>query len=187
MDFYLSEDNCYQRLENEFKKYGKLIFCVDFDDTIYDFHKLGRSYDCIITLLKRWEPYSEVIIFTGNKEDKYPMIEEYMKNIGVKYKGINCDGIHGTCAEYVAIGSAIADGQKQFDTIVAVHDHVKNFVIPPCGNCRQMLFEYCSDGYDRRGKQTQYYKISCHINLSVSFPPRQAYFLPLCPLPTLRD
>ena len=91
MDFYLSENNCYQRLEAEFKKYGKLIFCVDFDDTIYDFHKLGRSYDCVITLLKRWEVYSEVIIFTGNKEDKYPMIEEYMKNIGVKYEGINCD------------------------------------------------------------------------------------------------
>lgn len=91
MDFYLSEENCYQRIEDEFKKYGKLIFCVDFDDTIYDFHKLGRSYDSVITLLKRWEPYSEVIIFTGNKEDNYPIIAEYMKNIGVKYKGINCD------------------------------------------------------------------------------------------------
>ena len=44
LDFYLYEENCYQRLEDEFKKYGKLIFCVDFDDTIYDFHKLGRSY-----------------------------------------------------------------------------------------------------------------------------------------------
>ena len=42
MDFYLSDENCYQRLEDEFKKYGKLIFCVDFDDTIYDFHGLGR-------------------------------------------------------------------------------------------------------------------------------------------------
>lgn len=91
MDFYLSEENCYQRLEDEFKKYGKLIFCVDFDDTIYDFHKLGRSYNDVITLLKRWEPYSEVVILTGNGEAKYPMIEEYMKSIGVKYKGINCD------------------------------------------------------------------------------------------------
>lgn len=91
MDFYLSEENCYQRLEDEFKKYGKLIFCVDFDDTIYDFHKLGRSYNDVITLLKRWGPYSEVVILTGNGESKYPMIEEYMKSIGVKYKGINCD------------------------------------------------------------------------------------------------
>ena len=29
MDFYLDPENCYQRLEDEFKKYGKLIFCVD--------------------------------------------------------------------------------------------------------------------------------------------------------------
>ena len=91
MDYYLSEGNCYQRLEDEFKKYGKLIFCVDFDDTIYDFHKLGRSYDDVITLLKRWEPYSEVVILTGNGEAQYPTIKEYMKNIGIKYKGINCD------------------------------------------------------------------------------------------------
>lgn len=91
LDFYLYEENCYQRLEDEFKKYGKLIFCVDFDDTIYDFHKLGRAYDYVIKLLKRWEPYSEVIIFTGNGEENYPMIEEYLNKIGLKYKGINCD------------------------------------------------------------------------------------------------
>ena len=91
LDFYLYEENCYQRLEDEFKKYGKLIFCVDFDDTIYDFHKLGRTYDYVIKLLKRWEPYSEVIIFTGNGEENYPMIEEYLNQIGLKYRGINCD------------------------------------------------------------------------------------------------
>lgn len=91
LDFYLYEENCYQRLEDEFKKYGKLIFCVDFDDTIYDFHKLGRTYDYVIKLLKRWELYSEVIIFTGNSEENYPMIEEYLNKTGLKYKGINCD------------------------------------------------------------------------------------------------
>lgn len=40
MDYYLQESKSYQRLEDEFKKYGKLIFCVDFDDTIYDYHKV---------------------------------------------------------------------------------------------------------------------------------------------------
>ena len=91
MDFYLSKENCYQRLEDEFKKYGKLIFCVDFDDTIYDFHKVGRKYDDVISLLHRWENYSEVIIFTGNGIDKFPMIEEYLKKHNIKFKGINCD------------------------------------------------------------------------------------------------
>ena len=91
MDFYLSEENCYQRLKTEFEKYGKLIFCVDFDDTIYDFHRLGRSYDDVINLLRRWENYSEVVILTVNGENKYGEIEEYLKEKNIKYKGINCD------------------------------------------------------------------------------------------------
>ena len=62
---------------------------------------------------------------------------------GKIYAGVNCDGIHGSCAEYITIGIAISAGERDFDTIVAVHDGYPNRVIPPCGNCRQMLFEYC--------------------------------------------
>jgi hypothetical protein len=91
MDFYLDENHCYQRLEDEFKKYGKLIFCVDFDDTLYDFHKVGRTYDDVMNLLREWEDYSEVIILTGNGSDKYDMIANYLQNYKIKYKGINCD------------------------------------------------------------------------------------------------
>lgn len=61
------------------------------------------------------------------------------------YKGVNCDGIHGSCAEYITMGIAISAGERDFNTIVAVHDKSLNYVIPPCGNCRQMLFEYCPD------------------------------------------
>ena len=61
------------------------------------------------------------------------------------YTGVNCDGIHGSCAEYITIGQAISHGERDFDTIVAVHEKHLNGVIPPCGNCRQMLFEYCPD------------------------------------------
>lgn len=61
------------------------------------------------------------------------------------YKGVNCDGIHGSCAEYVTVGTAISAGEREFDTIVAVHDKAPNSVVSPCGNCRQMLFEYCPD------------------------------------------
>ena len=64
---------------------------MDFDDTIYDFHKKGRTYENVISLLHRWEKYSEVIIFTGNGEDKYEMIEQYLKDNNIKYKGVNCD------------------------------------------------------------------------------------------------
>ena len=64
---------------------------------------------------------------------------------GKVYKGVNCDGIHGSCAEYITVGMAISDGERDFDTIVAVHEKAPNCVVPPCGNCRQMLLEYCPD------------------------------------------
>ncbi len=64
---------------------------------------------------------------------------------GKIYTGVNCDGIHGSCAEYITIGRAISSGDREFDTIVAVHEKSPNGVVSPCGNCRQMLFEYCPD------------------------------------------
>ena len=64
---------------------------------------------------------------------------------GKVYRGVNCDGIHGSCAEYITIGIAISAGERNFDTIVAVHEKSPNGVVSSCGNCRQMLFEYCPD------------------------------------------
>lgn len=64
---------------------------------------------------------------------------------GKVYSGVNCDGIHGSCAEYITIGIAISAGEREFDTIVAVHDKAPNCLVAPCGNCRQMLIEYCPD------------------------------------------
>lgn len=37
MDYYLRANASYERLEQEFKKYGRLIFAVDFD-------KLANAY-----------------------------------------------------------------------------------------------------------------------------------------------
>lgn len=90
MDYYLNSENVYKRLEDEYKKYGKLIFAVDYDDTLFDFHRKGRTYNDVISLLQRWKNYSEIIIFTGNGEDKYKEIINYLKENNIPYDGINC-------------------------------------------------------------------------------------------------
>ena len=64
---------------------------------------------------------------------------------GKIYSGVNCGGIHGSCAEYITIGMAISADVRDFDTIVAVLDKAPNCLVAPCGNCRQMLIEYCPD------------------------------------------
>ena len=64
---------------------------------------------------------------------------------GRVYSGVNCDGNHGSCAEYIVMGIAISAGEREFDTIVAVHEKAPNCLLAPCGNCRQMLIEYAPD------------------------------------------
>ena len=64
---------------------------------------------------------------------------------GSVYKGINIGKIHGSCAEFIAMGSAVADGKRCFETIVAVHKEAVNNIVTPCGNCRQLMMEYCPD------------------------------------------
>lgn len=64
---------------------------------------------------------------------------------GKVYSGVNCDGIHGSCAEFITMGIAKCAGEREFDTIVAVHEKAPNNLFAPCGNCRQMLIEYAPD------------------------------------------
>ncbi len=61
---------------------------------------------------------------------------------GKIYIGINVYSIHGACAEQVALGNAIAHGEREFVIIVAVRGKDGKEVIPPCGNCRQILSDY---------------------------------------------
>ena len=61
---------------------------------------------------------------------------------GKIYIGVNVYSLHGACAEQVAIGTAITNGEREFDTIVAVRGKEGEEIIPPCGNCRQILHDY---------------------------------------------
>ncbi|MBV9496089.1 MAG: cytidine deaminase [Acidobacteria bacterium] len=47
------------------------------------------------------------------------------------------------CAERVALLSAIAAGERKFDAIAVVTQ--SDTPAPPCGPCRQLMWEYCGD------------------------------------------
>jgi len=61
---------------------------------------------------------------------------------GKIYTGINVYSLHGACAEQIAIGAALTQGERDFDAIVAVRGMEGEEIIPPCGNCRQILHNY---------------------------------------------
>ena len=57
---------------------------------------------------------------------------------GKIYKGVNIKTSHSICAEQVAIGQALACGEREFDTIVAVklNSDGSARVVSPCGVCK---------------------------------------------------
>ncbi len=61
---------------------------------------------------------------------------------GKIYIGVNVYSLHGACAEQVAIGTAITNGERDIETIVAVRGKNGEEIVPPCGNCRQILHDY---------------------------------------------
>jgi cytidine deaminase len=47
------------------------------------------------------------------------------------------------CAERVAIFKAMSEGERGFDAISVVTD--TDALTPPCGACRQLIWEFCGD------------------------------------------
>lgn len=58
------------------------------------------------------------------------------------YTGVNIYSMHGACAELIAIGAAITNGEREFECIVALRGENGDEILPPCGNCRQVLIDY---------------------------------------------
>jgi cytidine deaminase len=47
------------------------------------------------------------------------------------------------CAERVAIFKAVSEGKRKFESVAVVADTDR--LTPPCGACRQILWEFCGD------------------------------------------
>ena len=69
---------------------------------------------------------------------------------GRTYVAIHLDAAVGrvaVCAEMIALGMAVAEGDLPIDCIVAVAWHGEDDweVLPPCGMCRELLSDYAPD------------------------------------------
>ncbi len=74
---------------------------------------------------------------------KYKVGAAIISKRGNVYVGCNVENASfgaGICAERVAIGSAVAAGEREFDTIAIVTE--SSPPAAPCGICRQVLSEF---------------------------------------------
>jgi len=65
---------------------------------------------------------------------------------GTVFSGCNVESAsYGltVCAERVAVWKAVSEGVTEFEAIVVVADTER--LTPPCGVCRQIIWEFCGD------------------------------------------
>ncbi len=87
------------------------------------------------------------VIRRNFRDERHTVGAAVLCGSGRTYVGVNIDTCgYGPCAEPVAIGSAISSGEREFLSIVAVGGWDKDYpVLPPCGNCRQLLLDYAPE------------------------------------------
>ena len=88
MDPYLSIGNVYRRILEEFEKHKSLVIAYDFDNTVYDYHKKGHTYDQMINLLRELDELGcYLIVFTANPD--LEMVTEYCNKNNIPFHVIN--------------------------------------------------------------------------------------------------
>lgn len=92
MDEYLVKNSSYKRLYEEYKKYGSLVVGFDFDNTVYDYHKTGKSYEMVRQLLRDLESIGcKTICWTAQKDIDF--VANFLDKNNIPYNGINSNGI----------------------------------------------------------------------------------------------
>jgi hydroxymethylpyrimidine pyrophosphatase-like HAD family hydrolase len=87
-DPYLKDDTCVDRLVAEYKQHNSIVIAYDFDDTVYDFHKKGRKYTDVITLLRRAKDAGcYLIVWTGNED--MLLVEDYLRDHSIPFDALN--------------------------------------------------------------------------------------------------
>lgn len=90
MDYYINDDNVYNRLMDEWKKYGKLIIAFDYDNTVFDYSNKNNQCSDVIELLQECKRHGfHMIVFTSCNADRIPEIESYLQAKNIPYDAIN--------------------------------------------------------------------------------------------------
>lgn len=91
-DEYLVEGVSGTRLINEYAKYGSLTIGFDFDNTVYDFHQVGASYEQVRQLLRDLKEIGcNLVCWTAQRD--LPFVEKFLAENNIPCDGINTNGI----------------------------------------------------------------------------------------------
>lgn len=90
MDYFRNDDNCVDRLMEEYKKYGSIIVAYDFDHTVFDYSKKGHTFEDAVELIRECKKMGfHLTVFTSCNDDRFPEIKKYLEDKDIPYHAIN--------------------------------------------------------------------------------------------------
>ena len=92
MDKYLNPDANYERLLADYRQWGSITVGFDFDDTVYDFHKSGDSYDMVIQLLRDLKEIGTTLVCWTAQKD-LTLVINFLTDNDIPFDSINEGGI----------------------------------------------------------------------------------------------
>jgi predicted mannosyl-3-phosphoglycerate phosphatase (HAD superfamily) len=89
-DPYTSTSLCVERLLGQYAKTPRLILAVDWDETLFDFHRKGYAFPRAINLIKRAQDLGfYIVIFTASKTERHAEIIQHCETLGITPDSIN--------------------------------------------------------------------------------------------------
>jgi len=89
-DPYADRHIAFNRLYKEYQTHKKLIVAIDFDDTVFDFHKEGHTYDRVFDVLFECQNLGfYIVLFTGTPKEKWPEQIKYLDQFGIHVDSVN--------------------------------------------------------------------------------------------------
>lgn len=126
---YYNEQRCMTRLLDDFLKHGNLVIAFDFDNTIYDYHEIGCTFNDVICLLKECSELGfTMVLFTANEgKEKLDFCKEYCLKNGIRVDYINESPIMKTRKPYYNILLDDRAGlESAYKTLKAVVSNIKS-------------------------------------------------------------
>jgi cytidine deaminase len=86
---------------------------------------------------------------------------------GLVFSGIHIEanvGFADVCGEVAAICTALSNGHRDLETIVAVYQDAQgqHEIMAPCGRCRELITDFSPDCWVIVGSCAQPYKVRAH-------------------------
>lgn len=73
-DRFLNIEESLERLKRDYNNYHNIIIAFDFDDTVFDYHRRGDTFDTVIELLQRAQEHGLSLICLSRVYDEEDII-----------------------------------------------------------------------------------------------------------------